>query len=325
MINNIQILRAFAAINVVVVHALYYSSIYKYESNFLNFLSGWGSNGIDLFFVISGFIIFHTQINNKKNIFEFIKLRLARIVPCYWIITLFYIITYYLFPNLFNNLKINTAIIFQSLFFFSQSISGTYPLVNVGWTLEYEIFFYLLFSFFLIFKELNIFFINIVFFSLILLIKNYLFLEFLFGVNVAYFYNRKNLSNKNGFIFFIIGFASLILSIKSIGVFRIENVIDRIFYWGIPSLLIVLGLIYCKKFNNKFLIFLGNASYSIYLTHFIFIACYYKTISFFLVNFNHDLMIILSILLSISLGSLFYIFIEKPISNFLKNKIILKN
>lgn len=320
MINNIQILRAFAAINVVVYHVLYLSSIYFDKINFLNFLKGWGLNGVDLFFVISGFIIFHTQLNNKKNIYQFIKSRLARVVPSYWIITLFYAFLYFLFPNLFNNLTISSEKIFYSLFFFSQLIEDLGPIVNVGWTLEYEMLFYIMFSIFLFFKKFNIIYINIIFIILILLSKNFLFFEFLFGINIAYFYNKKNLNSKVGLLIFFIGLSILVLSLKPISIFHIDNDINRVFFWGIPSLLIVLGFIYCKPVYNKFLLFLGNASYSIYLVHFMVITSFCKIFYPYLILVETDFIVIILIFLGVSLSCLFYIFVEKPTLNFLKNK-----
>lgn len=72
MISNIQGLRAFAAINIVFVHAIHFALSNGFESKFAYFFRDWGSNGVDVFFVISGFIIYY--INQKKNYsgFDFI-------------------------------------------------------------------------------------------------------------------------------------------------------------------------------------------------------------------------------------------------------------
>ena len=66
IINNIQLLRALAAINVIIFHTIGTSTLYDLDTNFLSYFEGWGKNGVDLFFVISGFVIYHSH-QNKKN------------------------------------------------------------------------------------------------------------------------------------------------------------------------------------------------------------------------------------------------------------------
>ena len=87
MIANLQLLRAFAAINVIIYHIIGTSVAYGYELNFINILSGWGANGVDIFFVISGFIMYFSQAQNPKTPIKFLKSRLIRIVPLYWLMT----------------------------------------------------------------------------------------------------------------------------------------------------------------------------------------------------------------------------------------------
>ena len=71
MIVNIQYLRAFAAINVVFLHVLIGAESYNRPAGILSFFGNWGANGVDIFFVISGFVMIYTQINNPNNIFIF--------------------------------------------------------------------------------------------------------------------------------------------------------------------------------------------------------------------------------------------------------------
>jgi peptidoglycan/LPS O-acetylase OafA/YrhL len=71
MINNLQILRAFAAINVVLFHIIGTSVSYGQGVVQFSFLEGWGANGVDIFFVISGFVMVYTQLKNPKSFFIF--------------------------------------------------------------------------------------------------------------------------------------------------------------------------------------------------------------------------------------------------------------
>ena len=85
MIMNLQLLRAFAALNVVVLHTIGTADSYGYETNLISYLEGWGANGVDIFFVISGFVMLYTQLDNKKTVKDFLILRAIRIIPIYWL------------------------------------------------------------------------------------------------------------------------------------------------------------------------------------------------------------------------------------------------
>jgi peptidoglycan/LPS O-acetylase OafA/YrhL len=151
----LQVLRAVAALLVVADHALYYAAskgpIPAWQENLAWSL---GTLGVDIFFVISGFIMVYTSSDlfgasgGSKN---FAYRRIARIVPMYWLATAIEISLAYRRSSL-------PALdrIFCSLFFIPQvSNSGEplRPVLGVGWTLNYEMFFYALFATALIFKR----------------------------------------------------------------------------------------------------------------------------------------------------------------------------
>ena len=108
--------------------------------------------GVVLFFIISGFIMVHTTLRMQgkpsETIIFFIK-RFVRIWPVYAIATLFYIFVLF---GVFGFFQTEGAIVklAKSLFFWPLG-SGTGPhfgdpLLNVGWTLNYEIYFYMVFG-----------------------------------------------------------------------------------------------------------------------------------------------------------------------------------
>ena len=85
-IDNLQILRAFAAINVAILHLIATASAYGFEPIYIGILKGWGNNGVDIFFVISGYLI--TSIILKELISTgsfsfkyFYERRIRRILP----------------------------------------------------------------------------------------------------------------------------------------------------------------------------------------------------------------------------------------------------
>lgn len=109
-----------------------------------------GTSGVDLFFVISGFIVVVTTAGVDTKPFDFWRRRIVRVVPLYWLLTLLMVTVALIAPGLFKTLKVAPETVLQSLLFiphFSQSFSGVvWPLLVPGWTLNFEMFFYALFG-----------------------------------------------------------------------------------------------------------------------------------------------------------------------------------
>ncbi|NOD65596.1 MULTISPECIES: acyltransferase [unclassified Ruegeria] len=318
MINNIQALRAFAAINVVFLHVLKTATNYQQDAGFLSFLSGWGANGVDIFFVISGFVMLHTQMQRRRGIGDFLKSRIIRIVPIYWLITAFVVVLYFALPGLFRSLEVTPASISWSLLFISKLMTGESPIVYVGWTLEWEMFFYLIFGLSL---AIGIWKYTLVTVGVILLVTSFMAwdfisLEFLFGMGIAYLFNTGyRVSNTTGIAIFAIGFALLCLSLVDS---EAVTQVNRAVIWGIPSALIVFGLISVGQTSNAFAIYLGDASYSIYLIQILSIPAFYKASSIVLGSANGDVIALLCLVASVFAGCLMYSFIEKPITTKLR-------
>jgi len=206
MIENIQILRGFAAINVVLFHIILTALTYNQTANLLLLLGNFGSSGVDIFFVISGFIITYAQSVNKKKISEFLVLRFIRIVPLYWFLTFVFSILFFFFSSYFRERTISLELFFYSIFFISNISLTVPPVIIPGWTLEYEMIFYLLFSISLFIKKLKFKFIYlfiIISFTAFIL-KEFKMLEFLFGVICAFIYLNYYINKKNSFILLIV-------------------------------------------------------------------------------------------------------------------------
>lgn len=111
---------------------------------------GWGHLGVDLFFMISGFIMVHTTWGKPVTPWQFISNRIRRIVPLYWTATLAMIGLALVLPSQFRSLRFDAVSVVKSLGFvpfYSLSDPGVvFPVLKPGWTLNYEMFFYLLFA-----------------------------------------------------------------------------------------------------------------------------------------------------------------------------------
>ncbi len=149
----VQVLRAFAALAVVLYHAQYDAEALAARFGLAyhgSDLLPWPA-GVDVFFVISGFIMVHTS----RKLFAtadgphiFLARRIARVVPIYWAIVTVYLILGQLIPAALNrDAPSLTAILTSYLFIPYPLPSGLiHPVYSLGWTLNYEMFFYVVFA-----------------------------------------------------------------------------------------------------------------------------------------------------------------------------------
>lgn len=328
-LNNIQILRGISALLVCCFH--FRDTINFPGSAIGDILFKKGSIGVPVFFIISGFIMaFTTQkINFSTNSFQqitlFYKRRVIRIVPLYYLLTLAAMIPggsfllYFYGDGLYE--------LTHSLLFLPTRKG--FPVLFLGWSLNFEMFFYLTFGLSLFFKEKRYYFIvgffiltTILGYSIhfdspyLKMVTNSLNLYFVVGIIFALLLNKHTVSKKWAAIVSVIGITSFILvllSIIPIGNDWVKLAIISTFVFSF------LTFDYVFHFEgNKFLIFLGDISYSLYLSHpFVEIVLKrfkiegYLNIPFFL----------LKIVLVIIVASLLYYFVEKRVTHYLKIKL----
>jgi exopolysaccharide production protein ExoZ len=130
---SVQFLRFIAAALVVLSHI-------RTEYGLLPF----GDVGVDIFFVISGFIIYHVTKSESPHFFT---KRLIRIVPLYWVGTLVLAAVAFLAPKILNDVQFDLTRVLASLLFmpYWTAEHAFHPILLLGWTLNYEILFYFLF------------------------------------------------------------------------------------------------------------------------------------------------------------------------------------
>ena len=106
------------------------------------------SRGVDIFFIISGFVMFYANRTQPNSIKRFLAARVLRIMPLYWFATLLIVGLFAigLRPNGVHYL--DAEIVAKSLFLIKSTFpDGRYDLVlNLGWTLIFEMFFYVVFA-----------------------------------------------------------------------------------------------------------------------------------------------------------------------------------
>jgi exopolysaccharide production protein ExoZ len=137
-IVSIQYLRAAAAIAVVVYH--------QFQGK-AHGLFDLGKYGVDLFFVISGFIMVAMTESRHTTPLDFLKDRIVRIVPLYWTATLLAFLLLLSGAKMFGG-SVSIDLLFKSLLFIPavNLDGGLWPTLFLGWTLNYEMFFYVIFA-----------------------------------------------------------------------------------------------------------------------------------------------------------------------------------
>ncbi|WP_407519276.1 acyltransferase family protein [Methylobacterium oryzisoli] len=150
---QIQILRALAALMVAVSHALFEASGLAARTQMPFAPAAWlpWNAGVDMFFVISGFIIVHAAgpLHGRAGARRsFIAHRIARVVPLYWIVTTAYLGAALAAPGLLGGGHLDPALAVASYLFWpmARPDGSVLPLYSLGWTLNYEMAFYALFA-----------------------------------------------------------------------------------------------------------------------------------------------------------------------------------
>ncbi|HKQ45003.1 MAG TPA: acyltransferase [Rhizomicrobium sp.] len=280
-LSNIQALRAAAATLVIFVHfEIMLASIG---------LPAFGNSGVDLFFVISGYIMVHTTYGHPVSAADFLKNRVARIVPLYWLATLVVFLIAVIVPQLLQTPAANAVSLIKSLLFipFERVPGDLAPVFFLGWTLNYEMFFYLLFAAGLLFRcsALGLGFTLAALAALAVAgrvwppedpaLRFYTFpimLEFALGMLVALFFRKEWTFSHPGWRFFLVALVLLGLVLlvapplfPQIG--WLSGVISR----GLPAAMMVWAALALESrgdfVKNGFWVRLGDASYAMYLTH----------------------------------------------------------
>lgn len=141
---GLQILRFCAAFAVVLFHLGE-----EYRAAFGNVANPFaaGAAGVGVFFVLSGFIIALTT-DPARGPAYFLRRRLARIVLLYWTLTAGLVLVGLVMPSLLNSTVITVETVLKSLLFipFQKADGAVQPILLLGWTLNYEMFFYVIYA-----------------------------------------------------------------------------------------------------------------------------------------------------------------------------------
>lgn len=260
-IASIHALRGVGALAVVIYHA---------ESLFPQFNFKMGAAGVDLFFVISG-IVMQLALDPKGSPLGFLRRRVVRVVPMYWITTAAAVLYYnYRHPGY----PPSAEYIVRSLLFLPPPNGFQMPFLYPGWTLNFEMFFYLVLAGAIAVRKHPMLLTG----CLVTLIgslsialgpeaspyyANPLILEFVIGLCMGQAVKQGiSVSRTQG--------AMLLVTALALYVLHNVNKSSGVLAWGLPAVLLILGGFAFEKsvvVNNRLARAAGDASYSIYLVH----------------------------------------------------------
>jgi exopolysaccharide production protein ExoZ len=281
---SIQYLRALAASAVVVYHAS--KALAGHEEHVIDL--GYGTYGVDVFFVVSGFIMFYTTVDSAITPLSFFLKRLIRIFPLYFILSTLLYVMVAARPNLFNKASPDVVAYLQSILFiphWNPRLHDLQPILGPGWTLNYEMFFYLLFALALFFPFRLKALLAIPVIGLLvaagrlysphepvyLTYTSPLMLEFCMGIVIACTYALSPAAGRRWrWLFLILGVLTLVYLYGFHAELRGEEPFRPLFI-GIPCALLLTVMVSLDARQrlpriDRFA-YVGDASYSLYLVH----------------------------------------------------------
>lgn len=306
--SAIQALRGFAAIGVVFAHA-YGRSALPFE-----FPRHAPQIGVDIFFCLSGYLMLslHCQgFGELAGSREFVWRRVTRIVPLYWLLTLTAVALAASAPFLFSNTAVfTTSWVIGSLFFLPVASPDGFvvPVIGVGWTLNYEMVFYLLFAIGMLLPLRRG--VALIAVSVIALTPFYpMAVQFLFGMAIAWTWQaRPQWIQRSAYVLWILALCAVPATIY---VGPTDSLV-RGLAWGVPAAASVALIVRSNCTFGAIPRLLGDASYSIYLIQVFTIPASFKLMS--MVGIGGLSAIGLSIAGTIFAGLVLWRLIEMPVS-----------
>lgn len=341
-------LRGLAVILVIAAHAVDSAASFGQGAvaRFYYF-ENFGAIGVDIFFIISGVIMTVITAGTALSPKQFFLKRCIRILPLYWAVSFFcWLIS---FAGYWP--QVNFAQVLQTITLVPVFTTGYFsgPVLFLGWTLAFEFFFYLLFTLSMFFnKKQPLLPVSGMLLSLVAagfifpavtavqfkFVTNPIVLEFLAGCICGYLYLKPVK------IPAVICYAAIVAGVTAMGYSVISgfgNISEmeytwngslsfiRVVKWGIPSFLLVTGLVLLEK-NNQLkvpglAIVTGDISYSAYLSHFICIM--FATKIWYRTGLKQpDVFIVAAVIFCLVTAYVIYRFIEKPLTRYLNKKVM---
>jgi peptidoglycan/LPS O-acetylase OafA/YrhL len=235
-------------------------------------------SGVEFFFVLSGFImvlIHRKDFGRAEQVSQFISKRITRIYPLYWIIFAALTVCYFLAPKFGPPLARDPQAIASSFVLWPMPYK---PIMEMAWTLRHEMLFYLIFAVAIFNRRLGLALLAAWVFACVVVsfaLKWVYPWDFLFAdYNILFFVGMvaglfcHRLSGRGAVACLLVGGGAYLATGLSEAYHLIvwDHALRTVCY-GLAAMLIVTGLASSAIKPPRWLTFLGDASYSIYLSH----------------------------------------------------------
>ena len=330
-ILSIQYLRGIAALMVVLVHVPVQLSRFGYDGKWPDFFA----SGVDIFFIISGLIMWVTSFHANITPRQFLWRRLIRVAPLYWVLTLLSVAILVLAPSMMQSGKFDWYHITSSLLFVSSihPVTGDMqPVLVPGWTLNYEMFFYLIFAgcLFLPQKWRSVAIVASLSGVTILglFVKdqnsvasfycNSIVLEFGFGIAIGW------LLTSGMKVHTALSVSSILIGIVGIALSSYIPAV-RVIIFGIPAAFIVFGAVMFERSRplrkSALLLYIGDTSYSLYLSHGLVLSALsqaWRKLHLADLPGSYAAFTLLALVVCVLASGLLFRFVERPLLNMSK-------
>lgn len=335
MCVQLQYIRAIAALLVVYFHAILQMEKLNPDAWITDYL--FGKSGVDLFFVLSGFVMWITTSDKPQTVGDFWWKRVRRVVPLYWAVTLAAAAVALVLPQILKSTQFDVPHILASLAFLPwinpSDPAGDMiaPLIVPGWTLNYEMYFYFLFGLCLLVPVRHRILAIALLIGSIFAIANLapentatrfygdtVIFEFVAGVILGRIY-KIGLSFTVPVVILavVLGFAALLFNdYRGFDMPRLITI-------GLPAAVIIFFATAIRIPDLKawrWLRILGDASYSIYLTHIFTLAGSRMVYPLVIDILQSDtVFVLMMMLMSTLVGLASYYLFEIPVGRFLSS------
>ncbi|GAB2915379.1 acyltransferase [Paraburkholderia jirisanensis] len=324
-LNSLTALRAIAATTVIFFHLMSPTG------------TRFGEFGVDIFFVLSGFVIAMVIDGKQISAREFLMGRLTRIVPVYWLMTIALFVAVSVRPDLVNSTTASIPNLLKSLFFipYRKENGLIHPMLFVGWSLNYELLFYMISGAVLIlFRRYRLASISAVLLIVFAIASEMPFdevwveflslarsLEFALGIAAWCIWKRDyRIPHQLA----AVGVPTLYCGMAYVEWIGITDY--ALLRSGIPCFLLLLCATSLEAwFANvgvmRVMIFLGNASYATYLSHSFVVEAARKLLPVYLHGFEptSPLGVAVVLVCALLVGALIYCFVDRPTQRLVRN------
>jgi len=338
---NVQILRAVAAALVVLDHVI----LSLHEPELTQFAYQAGNIGVWIFFVISGFVMHHSERSHfgaATNAAAFAWKRFSRIAPMYWIITLVVIAQVAASTAAGHEIPAHAVLTFshilKSLLFipYVDAVAPPHPILAPGWTLEYEMIFYFVFGLSMILPIRRGLLFVLVVISTLFLIGTFLnplwvaadhksissfmtdcvVLLFIASIGLSAIWHATEAALPSWFLCVAAAIVSAVIA--AFYVLKLQYPITPLcqMLFFIPCIAVVAICAYARPLSGpiaQIAIFLGDASYATYLSNVLVIAGVVKYLPRLVQELSLPASLFLVVVAALAAGAITHVLIERPL------------